>query len=265
MHWSESGDALAVSLGISLLLVGLLLAETVSPLRRAVGPTARRWMINAALYLFSIVIAAVLIPEQWTGGLGAIAWVERTFGSPASLLLGVLLLDLLFYALHRLEHASDFLWRLHMVHHSDIDVDVTTAVRHHPGESLVNCLALGTLTVLSGIPPATIALYGSLALAAQMLQHANLAWPDRAEHFASLLIITPGLHRRHHSEEHRVSNTNFGLVFSLWDRLFRTLDSRSSVAGFGVQGLGRTHCRTLWAILVLPLARRLPGDNSPAE
>src|ERR1700754_2140459 len=122
MHWVESGDAAALALGIPLLLVGLLLAEAFSPLRAPLGQTAGRWMINAALYLFSILIAAALVPEQWTAGYRPIAWVENTFGSLTGLVLGALALDLAFYALHRLQHASDILWRLHMVHHSDEDV-----------------------------------------------------------------------------------------------------------------------------------------------
>ena len=248
-----SGAAIASVAGIALLLAGLLLAEIFSPLRQAVSPTTTRWLINAALYMTSVLIAAVLVPSRWTLGFGTIAWAERTLGEPSAAALGIVVLDLSFYALHRLEHAFAFLWRLHLVHHSDLDVDVTTAIRHHPGETLLDCITLGTVTVLLGIPADTIALYGVLALAAQMLQHANVAIPVWLDRVAGLLIVTPSLHRRHHSEERIVSDTNFGLVFSIWDRLFGTSDSSSHVPRFGVKGVDWQRSRTLWRTLALPL------------
>jgi len=236
------------------LLAGLLLAETFSPLQRAVSPTTTRWIINAALYLTSVLIAAVVVPGQWTLGFGTIAWVARTFGELTAVMLGILALDFSFYALHRLEHAWSFLWRLHLVHHSDLDVDVTTAIRHHPGETLADCITLGVVTVLLGIPAETIALYGSVALAAQMLQHANVACPVWVERLVRLVIVTPGLHRRHHSAERHVSDTNFGLVFSIWDRLFGSFDANSSIEGFGVEGVDWPASGTLWKTLSLPFA-----------
>jgi sterol desaturase/sphingolipid hydroxylase (fatty acid hydroxylase superfamily) len=257
--------SVAAVVGVSLLLVGLLLAEMLMPLHPTVGPATTRWTINAALYLISVLIAAVLVPDQWSLGFGTIPWVELTLGPVSAVALGVLALDLLYYALHRQQHASAFLWRLHLVHHSDLDVDVTTAVRHHPGETLVNCVALGAVTVILGIPAGTIALYAAFALAVQMLQHANVAWPAWAEQLARLVIVTPGLHRRHHSNERDVSDTNFGLVFSIWDRLFGSLDLRSPVAGFGVDGVDWQGCRTLWRTLVLPLAWRSRRDSESAE
>jgi sterol desaturase/sphingolipid hydroxylase (fatty acid hydroxylase superfamily) len=256
-----SGAAIAWAAGISVLLIGLLLAETYSPLRHAVSPTTTRWVINATLYLTSVLIAAVLVPGQWTLGFGTIAWVERTAGGPAAVALGILALDFSFYLLHRLEHAWVFLWRLHLVHHSDLDVDVTTAIRHHPGETLLDCLMLGVVTILLGIPAETIALYGSVALAVQMLQHANVSTPVSIERLASLIIVTPGLHRRHHSEVREVSDTNFGLVFSIWDRLFGSLDASSPTERFGVEGVDWQRSRTLWRTLLLPLGERQSRDT----
>jgi sterol desaturase/sphingolipid hydroxylase (fatty acid hydroxylase superfamily) len=256
VDWAMSGAAIASLAGIGLLLIGLLLAETFSPLRPAISPTTTRWIINVALYLISVLIAAVLVPGQWTLGLGTIAWVGRTVGEVPAVVFGVLVLDFSFYALHRLEHAFAFLWRLHLVHHSDLDVDVTTAIRHHPGETLLDCVTLGGVTVLLGIPADTIALYGVLTLGAQMLQHANVGVPARLERLAGVILVTPRLHRRHHSDERAVSDTNFGLVFSIWDRLFGTLDSSSRVSQFGVEGINWQCSRSLWKTLALPVASR---------
>src|ERR1043166_8410289 len=98
-----SGIAIASVAGISLLLAGLLLTEIFSPLRHAVSPTTTRWLINAALYLTIVLIAAVLVPGQWTLGFGTIGWAERRFGETFAIVVGILALDLAFYALHRLE------------------------------------------------------------------------------------------------------------------------------------------------------------------
>jgi sterol desaturase/sphingolipid hydroxylase (fatty acid hydroxylase superfamily) len=247
------------------LLTGLLLSETLAPFRPPLTPTAARWVINATLYLITVLIAAVLVPDQWSLGFGVMPWVNGLLGSAVAVAISALVLDLSYYGLHRLQHATGFLWRLHLVHHSDVDVDVTTAIRHHPGETLVSCVMLGAVTVLFGIPAEAIALYGTLSIAAQMLQHANVAWPGWAERLAGLVIMTPALHRRHHAEERRVSDTNFGTVFSFWDRLFGSFDASSPVRGFGVHGVGWQHCRTLWAVLVLPLGALSRDSAEPAE
>lgn len=252
-------------LGVPLLLAALLFAESISPLRPAAYPTARRWVINAMLYLINVSIAATLEPGQWALGGGIIKFAEETFGPLAAGAVGLLALDLGFYALHRLQHASLYLWRLHAVHHSDLDVDVTTAVRHHPGEFLVNCLALGALTMLLGIPPAVIALYGAMAISLQMIQHANLGWPAWAERVAGMLFVTPSLHHRHHSCDPCVSSTNFGVVLSVWDRIFHTLNPCSAVVAFGVVNIDEPRCRTLWAVLALPMMERSGDDGPTAE
>lgn len=250
----RNGDLLL--LGVPLLLAALLFAESFLPLRRARYPAARRWVINAMLYLINVSIAATLEPGQWALGGGIVKLAEEALGPLAAGALGLLALDLGFYVLHRLQHASFYLWRLHAVHHSDLDVDVTTAVRHHPAEFLVNCLVLGALSILLGIPTAIIALYGAIAISLQMIQHANISWPAWAERLAGMLIVTPSLHHRHHSRDSSVSNMNFGVVLSVWDRFFHTLDRCSTVVVFGVSNIDEQRCRTLWAVLALPMTKQ---------
>jgi sterol desaturase/sphingolipid hydroxylase (fatty acid hydroxylase superfamily) len=259
------GETAALLVGIPVLLTVLLLAEALLPLRATVVSSARRWGINAALYLINTLIGAALGPEQWALGAGPIAFMERVLGSMVAGAVGLLAIDLGFYGLHRLQHVSQFFWRLHKVHHSDLDVDVSTAVRHHPGEFLVNCLFLGSLTVLLGMPPQIIAIYGVIAIAVEMIQHANLGWPVWAERAVSVVFVTPGLHHRHHSCDADVFNTNFGTVFSVWDRLFGSFDGSSVVAQFGVSGIEWQRCRTLWGVLALPLAGSPRNDRTLGE
>lgn len=265
MGWPESSVAFASLVGVGLLLAGLLLGEMLTPLRPPLAPTTTRWAINATLYLITVLIAGVLVPGQWSLGFGVVPRVNALLGSAAAFAISVLVLDFSYYLLHRLQHATAFLWRLHLVHHSDVDVDVTTALRHHPGETLANCAMLGAVTVLFGIPAEAIAAYGAFSIAVQMAQHANVAWPEWAERAAGLLIMTPALHRRHHADERHVSDTNFGTVFSFWDRLLGSFDASSPVRRFGVSGIGWQHCRTLWAVLILPLSGRSRGSAEPAE
>jgi sterol desaturase/sphingolipid hydroxylase (fatty acid hydroxylase superfamily) len=250
--------------GVPLLLTALLLAETFLPLRPNVVSPARRWFIHAALYLINTLIAGVLAPERWAPGGGLIISVERAFGPVTAIILGLTALDIMFYALHRLQHASPFLWRLHKVHHSDLDVDVSTAVRHHPGEFVLSCLLLGTITVLLGIAPGIIAGYGVFAIVVEMVQHANVGWPVWAERVAAVVFVTPTLHHRHHSRDQHESDTNFGIVLSVWDRLFGSFDSCSSVTRFGVEGIDWPKCRTLWRVLVLPIGGNSRDDDAPA-
>jgi len=131
-------------------------------------------------------------------------------------------LDFSGYWMHRLLHKIPLLWRLHALHHSDTDLDVTTTIRHHPIESLVQMLLDATLTLLLGLNPDAIVLYAGVALAAQTFQHGNVVLPQRLR-WLNRWLITPDLHRLHHSTDYAENNSNFGDLVPLWDHLFSTL------------------------------------------
>ncbi len=236
----------------------LVAAELGLPRRVPAGPTGARWIGNMGLFIANgalvlwLAPAAVealpdplpdplLDPLPW-------GWLEAIGG--------LLFLDLLSYAAHRLFHAVPPLWRLHSVHHTDIDVDVTTAVRHHPLEFAAIFAATAALAAAVGIPSATVAFYGSIALAAQMLQHANVRLPGGIERWVGALVVTPTFHRLHHSLERADSETNFGTVLSLWDRVFGTARRGATFgepAGFGVAELSAARYQRLPWMLVTPL------------
>jgi sterol desaturase/sphingolipid hydroxylase (fatty acid hydroxylase superfamily) len=134
-----------------------------------------------------------------------------------------LLLDLAGYLVHRLEHAMFPLWRLHSVHHADIDVDATTAVRHHPFEIILMGIAILVSVVILGVPLWAWAAYSPLVLMSQLAQHANVRLPARLDATLGLLLMTPGLHRTHHASTPEHFNCNFGEVLTVWDRCFQTL------------------------------------------
>jgi sterol desaturase/sphingolipid hydroxylase (fatty acid hydroxylase superfamily) len=231
----------------------LVAAELGFPRRAPAGATGERWIGNMGLFLANAAFVLWLVPAlaAWAGAAPPSDALRESW---LAVLGGLLFLDLLSYGAHRLFHRVPPLWRLHSVHHTDIDLDVTTAVRHHPLEFAAIFAATALLAGAVGVSPATVALYGALALAAQMLQHANVRFPARVERVVGALFVTPALHRFHHSLAREDSETNFGTVLSLWDRLFGTARRRApEPAAFGVAELRAPRYQRLHWMLVTPL------------
>ena len=149
---------------------------------------------------------------------------------------GVLALDLAAYAGHIFKHRLPVFWRFHQVHHSDAYLDVTTGFRFHPVEGLISWLFLAPTILLAGIDPAAILIFTGLYSLAALVQHANLRWPEVLDKVVRLIFVSPGFHRVHHSPHRHETDSNYGTLFSFWDRLFGTYQSpeRSS----GAFGLG---------------------------
>lgn len=175
--------------------------------------------------------------------------------------LAVIALDWVAWWWHRLNHRFRVLWRFHSVHHSDVVFDVSTAFRFHPGELLIS-LGVRLLTVaLLGIPVGGILAFEVLFASFNAFVHADVRLPPQFERFVELVFVTPALHRRHHDAEAHRTGTNFGTIFSAWDRLFQTLVSTSSRDAIivGLSPLDRDQ-RSLMSLLELPLARPLSGE-----
>jgi len=143
-------------------------------------------------------------------------------GPLVNLVASVVLLDLIFYGVHWANHHVPVLWRFHRAHHSDLDLDVTTALRFHIGEVLISTgikvVAIPTL----GISVLGLVVFEMALLAAAQFQHSNLKLPEPVENWFRLLIVTPRMHWIHHSRHPREHNANFGTIFSGWDRLIGT-------------------------------------------
>jgi sterol desaturase/sphingolipid hydroxylase (fatty acid hydroxylase superfamily) len=134
----------------------------------------------------------------------------------------IVTLDALLYLQHRVLHASAALWRVHRVHHADVDLDATTALRFHPIEALIGQATQVAGVVFLGLPAAGVAAYLVLSQLISVLSHANLPWPEKLERATQWLIVTPRLHAIHHSAHPEESNRNFATVLSVWDRLAGT-------------------------------------------
>jgi len=232
-------------------------AEFVLPWRPASPLAAARWLGNLAVltvttgldYLVAPIIA-VFSSIGYQSGLPL--WLQLVVGVPA--------LDALSYALHRAFHASPMLWRLHALHHADPELDVTTTVRHHPGESLLMALAVGGLGGAIGLTPLVVGFYGSLNLSVQFFSHCNINLPRGLATALGWLVVTPTQHRVHHSRDPADFATNFGPVFSVWDRLFGTLkvgpERGEAGVEFGIGQFRERYYQRLDRMLWLPLLLR---------
>lgn len=172
--------------------------------------------------------------------------------------LGLLLLDLIgAYTVHRLHHRIGWLWRLHLVHHSDTEVDVTTSLRQHPGETAlrISFTVLGVL--IAGIPIGILVLYQSLSVLFAQLTHANVSPPPAVDRVLSWVFVSPDMHKVHHHYRLPFTDSNYGNIFSIWDRLFGTYAPASACEPlrYGVDSLPPDEERGVKALLAMPFRR----------
>ena len=232
LQTTQAGAALV---GLAVLLV----LETAHPffdLFRERRQRGRHLARNLALGAVNSLLVAVVFAGLWVA---AAAWAEangwgllRLVDLPGWLhaVLAVLLLDVWTYAWHRLNHRVPFLWRFHRVHHSDAQMDVTTASRFHTGEIVLSSLLRVPLIVALGVAAWELVLYETLMFAVVQFHHANVALPPRVEAVVNKLIVTPALHKVHHSRWQPETDSNYSAFLSVWDRLFRSLRQREALA-----------------------------------
>lgn len=173
---------------------------------------------------------------QWVkdNDFGIINWIPN-LPLWAYALLGVLLLDFIgAYLAHYVEHKTKLLWMVHLVHHTDHNVDTTTANRHHPLESIIRFVFTLAGVIVVGTPIAIVFLYQSLSLIATQFSHANIKLPQKVDEWLSYIIVSPNMHKVHHHYKLPYTDSNYGNIFSIWDRLFGTfmkLDPNAIVYG----------------------------------
>lgn len=246
----------------ALLAVGLW--EHAAPERAAAMPAGPRWIANFSLYGLSTFLAAglgLLLGDTADALLPRLPLGGAALGPVAHAAIVILALDAAHYWLHRLLHAQ--LWRVHAVHHTDPDPDVSTAVRHHPVEIVPTTALTVFVGGLFGATATELAAYGVLAFAVQALAHANVALPRGLATAMQAIVVTPGFHRVHHSRDERECHANYGQVFTIWDRLFGTaiVASRAAPAAYGVDGFLAPRFQRLGAMLMQPV---LPPDRPAA-
>jgi sterol desaturase/sphingolipid hydroxylase (fatty acid hydroxylase superfamily) len=172
------------------------------------------------------------------------------------------------YVTHRLSHEIPLLWRLHRVHHSDTHLDVSTTVRMHPLELAVVAAVQGLAVALFGLPPWAVVVHETLKVVAILVSHANIRLPARLEAGLGWLLVTPDMHRFHHSSFQPETNSNYGAIFSVWDRLFGTYVALPRVVlgaiEFGLGELRGDKASSFWWQLWSPFVRDY-SDRAPVR
>lgn len=216
----------------SLILVGGItffwLVEYIVPLFKFKYKKFKHAWPNIFFTLTTIVINFVLAfillkTSDWTvaNTFGVVQWLSLPLW--ATVLIGVVLLDFIgAWLAHYVEHMVKPLWMFHLVHHTDHHVDTTTANRHHPGESLIRFVFTTLAVLVVGAPIGIIMLYQSLSVILSQFNHANISLPKKVDDIISWIIVSPDMHKVHHHYVLPYTDTNYGNIFSIWDRIFGT-------------------------------------------
>ena len=221
----------------------MALWEVAAARRTLTHGRGRRWPNNLGLLLVDVAVLRLTIP-----GLAiavAVAGESNGWGlmpylglpGPLAFVVAILLLDLAIYFQHVMFHAVPTLWRLHRVHHSDVDVDITTGTRFHPIEIVISMGIKAAAVAAIGASPMAVLVFEVLLNASSMFNHANVSVPQRLEALVRRVVVTPDMHRIHHSIVYNESSSNFGFNLSWWDRLFGTY-RKHSLAGQDAMVLG---------------------------
>jgi sterol desaturase/sphingolipid hydroxylase (fatty acid hydroxylase superfamily) len=202
--------------------------EIMSPRRRLTTSKVRRWLANLSIVALNTLVIRMLFASGAVGM--ALVAADRGWGLlnrfdlPAWFegLLAVIALDLALYLQHVMFHAVPALWRFHMMHHADLDVDVTTGARFHPVEVTLSMVIKLAAVVLIGASPSAVLAFEVLLNATAMFNHSNVWMPPAVDRCLRWVVVTPDMHRIHHSILPRETNTNFGFNLPWWDRLLGT-------------------------------------------
>lgn len=217
----------------SLILAGGIaffwLIETAFPLFRFSYKKWKHAGINVFFTLTTIIVnfalAFILLQtSRWTqdNHWGMLSFIDQ-IPLIGYAIIGLLGLDLISaYFIHWLEHKVRFMWRFHLIHHTDIHVDTTTANRHHPGESVFRFIFTTLAVLILGAPVWLIMLYQAMSVVLSQFNHANISLPEKLDKWLSLAIVTPNMHHVHHHYVLPQTDSNYGNIFSIWDRIFGT-------------------------------------------
>ena len=206
--------------------VFLLVWESTAPLRPPLESKLRHVSVNMIIFGMNALVLRLVAGSAlllWSSRIENQAWgllQQLQLNPMTNIAVSVILLDLIYYAIHRLNHRVAFLWRFHRAHHSDLDVDVTTGLRFHIGEVLIST-SIKVVSVLAlGISPLGVLISEMALLMSAQFQHSNIPLPASIERLLRLCVVTPPMHIVHHSVRLTEQNSNYGTMLSWWDRLF---------------------------------------------
>jgi sterol desaturase/sphingolipid hydroxylase (fatty acid hydroxylase superfamily) len=210
-------------------IIFFLVLELIRPYRASSVSKLKRWINNIALTLFNSLLLQLVFSSAIVGTavyvqshkLGVLNMVE--IPPWLKVFVTVAFMDFMLYVWHLLNHEMPFLWRFHRVHHSDLNMDVTTATRFHFGELAVSAVIKISIIFFLGASTLAVLVFESLLVLCAQFQHSSLKVPKWFEAIFWILFVPPSMHRIHHSVIIKERNTNYGTIFSLWDRILGTL------------------------------------------
>lgn len=263
--------------------------DTIPSLHRALilaGGIALFWLIESAIPLFrfnynkwrhawpnvlftmtTVVVnlgfaLLIVITSDWCRdhSFGILQWIQLPVG--LELIIGLLILDLVgAYLIHLIQHKIKWMWKFHMVHHADTYVDTTTANRHHPGESVFRAVFTMLAVFITGSPIWLLMLYQTLSALLSQFNHANISLPGWLDRSISWLIVSPNMHKVHHHYIRPETDTNYGNIFSFWDRLFGTYrETPMKELRFGLDVMDGRNTDSFSEQLKIPFDRTIKTD-----
>ncbi len=263
----EPGIRLGFFFGI---LVLMAVWEILAPRRALTVSKVLRWTNNLGLAFLNSALVRLIFPAAAVGmavfaqnrGWGFFNYFETPYW--LAVLVSVAVLDLAIYLQHVMFHAVPALWRLHRMHHADLDFDVTTGARFHPIEILLSMLIKFAVIVVLGPPAVAVVIFEVLLNATAMFNHSNVCMPIALDRFLRLFVVTPDMHRVHHSIEDHEANSNFGFNLPVWDRLFGTYKDQPDTGHDGMTIGIRDHrapneVNRLDGMLLLPFRGKVSG------
>ena len=250
------------------ILLIMALWETFSPRRIPKVSRPYRWLHNMSLVILNTVLVRVVFPTATVGmallaekqGWGILSLLQWPL--LVSVLFSVIVLDFMIWLQHVTVHAIPVLWRLHRVHHADLDYDVTTGLRFHPIEILLSMGIKFIVIIALGPPVVAVIIFEVVLNGMAMFNHGNVKLPLPIDRALRLLLVTPDMHRVHHSVEDDETNSNFGFNLSIWDRLFGTYKAQPDAGHenmhIGIRGFEeKQEVSNLLGMLVLPFKGRV--------
>jgi sterol desaturase/sphingolipid hydroxylase (fatty acid hydroxylase superfamily) len=267
-----------IRIGSYLLVLAIMATwELLAPRRALTASKLCRWSGNLTIVMLNTAIARLF----FMGGVMAVAFMaqEKSWGlfnlidGPVWLEVGlaIVALDFIIYWQHQVFHVVPILWRFHMMHHSDLDLDVTSGVRFHPVEIVLSTAVKALAVLLLGVSPLALVIFEIVLNGTSLFNHSNVKMPLGLDHVLRWFVVTPDMHRIHHSTGVRETNSNFGFNVPWWDRLFGTYCAEPALGQtgmkIGLEHLGQPVCLNLFMMLHFPFAAQLGryAQNSQPE
>jgi sterol desaturase/sphingolipid hydroxylase (fatty acid hydroxylase superfamily) len=244
--------------------------EMLAPRRKPTISKSLRWTNNLALIFLNNLVLRLLFPAAALGiavFASKLNWGILNYYQPSfwlSVIVAVIVMDLVIYLQHVMMHAIPLLWRLHRVHHADLDYDVTTGARFHTLEIIVSALIKFAAILLLGPPLISVIIFEVLLNATSMFNHGNIKLPRSVDRFLRYFLVTPDMHRVHHSIAENEANSNFGFNLSWWDFLFGTYQNQPKAGHQGMTiGIHKyrdpNQVNRLPGMLLMPFTKKITG------